>query len=193
MPRTSRTSTKQSTKPRRGGRNASAAEGGRETLQHELGKRQPFAHPEVEAMLNLLRTTSRLESESERLIKSFGLSSATYNILRILRGHRQHAGRGFCGVPCSQIGAELVTAVPDVTRLIDRLIDAGLVERERSEEDRRVVFIRITKQGLDRLAQIDQPLLDLHLAQLGHLTRGELATLNDLLVKARRPPASPTS
>lgn len=191
MARTTRTNSKRSPREKTT-RGATAPSSGR-TLQHELGKRQPFEHPEVEAMLNLVRTASRLQSENERLIKSFGLSGATYNILRILRGHQQYAGRGFRGVPCSQIGAELVTSVPDVTRLIDRLIEAGLVERERSEEDRRIVFIRITKDGLDRLAQVDQPLLDLHLAQLGHLSRGELATLNELLVKARRPAASPTS
>ena len=191
MARTIRTNSKRSPKKKEARSATAPSSGG--TLQHELGKRQPFEHPEVEAMLNLVRTANRLQSENERLIKSFGLSGATYNILRILRGHQQHAGRGFRGVPCSQIGAELVTSVPDVTRLIDRLIEAGLVERERSEEDRRVVYIRITKAGLEQLTKLDQPLVNLHLAQLGHLSRGELATLNGLLVKARRPAASPTS
>lgn len=191
MPRTKRTSTK-SRKSERETSNATAPTPGK-TLQQEIGKRHPFDDPEVEATLNVIRTANHLTCAPERLIRSFDLSSATYNILRILRGHQQNAGPGFRGLPCSQIGAELVTTVPDVTRLIDRLIDAGLVERERSEEDRRVVYIRITKAGLDRIAKMDQPIRDLHIAQLGHLTRKELATLNTLLVKARRSSNAPTT
>ncbi|MGE5194516.1 MAG: MarR family winged helix-turn-helix transcriptional regulator [Deltaproteobacteria bacterium] len=75
-----------------------------------------------------------------------------------------------------------------MTRLVDRLESAALVRRCRTEEDRRVVLICVTPAGLELLARLDQPVRDLHVQTLGHLSRGELAELNRLLVKARTPP-----
>lgn len=155
-------------------------------LQHEIGKRVPFEHPEQEAYLNLLRTKSVLEGELHALFKARGLSEATYNALRILRGELR---AGADGVPCQVIGERLITRVPDVTRLIDRLENAGLVKRARTPKDRRVVLVSITKKGLAVLDGLDKPLLDLHKRQFRHMERSELETLNELLVKARRPTA----
>jgi DNA-binding MarR family transcriptional regulator len=162
----------------------------RSPLQIELCKRSAFAHPEDEAYLNLVRTTSLLAHETEQLFRPHGLSSATYNVLRIIRGHAmeaKRAGERFRGVPCSTIAQQTITQVPDLTRLIDRLHAEGLVDRQRSDEDRRVVLIRLTAKGRSRLAQLDGPLEQLHRRQLGHLTKKELAELNRLLVKAREP------
>jgi DNA-binding MarR family transcriptional regulator len=74
-----------------------------------------------------------------------------------------------------------------VTRLVDRLETASLVERQRTREDRRVVLVLITKKGLELLARLDEPVLSLHKKQLAHLSRSELKELNRLLVKVRRP------
>ncbi len=149
------------------------------TLGQEIGKKQPFDSPEEEAFLNILRTASVLSTEAARFIKSFGLSEPQYNALRILRGH------GPRGVPSQTIGEQLVAQVPDITRLVDRLVEAGLAERSRTEADRRVVMVRPTKVGLDLLARIDRPLRSLHHEQLGHMPRKELLALSKLLVQAR--------
>ena len=154
------------------------------TLQHEIGKRRPFDAPEQEAYLNLLRTASVLGVNIARMFKQHGLSEATYNILRILRGEMS-GGRE--AVPCQLIGERLIAQVPDTTRLLDRLEKSGLVKRSRTSEDRRVVLISITRKGLDLLTRLDKPLLELHSAQLGHMTRAELTELSRLLVKARHP------
>jgi DNA-binding MarR family transcriptional regulator len=148
-------------------------------LAPEIGKKRPFDAPEVEAFLNILRTCSLLTAETGRFLKKYGLTEAQYNALRILRGH------GPAGLPSQTIGEQLVAQVPDVTRLVDRLVDSGLAQRERTSHDRRVVTVSITRPGLDLLARIDRPLLDLHRSQLGHLTRAEIKALNALLVKAR--------
>ena len=71
----------------------------------------------------------------------------------------------------------MITQLPDITRLVDRLLEAGLVERSRTPMDRRLVLTTITEAGLRLLAAIDDPLLRLHHEQLGHLTRSELAEL----------------
>ena len=61
----------------------------------------------------------------------------------------------------------------------------NLVSRDRSTEDRRVVFVEITPKALDLLARLDQPVDDLHKKLIGHLTRAELRELSRLLEKAR--------
>jgi DNA-binding MarR family transcriptional regulator len=83
----------------------------------------------------------------------------------------------------------MICRTPDVTRLVDRLEAAGLAERRRTPEDRRVVFVTITKAGLKLLAKLDRPLIDMHRRSLVHLTRAELKTMNRLLVKMRHPRA----
>lgn len=158
---------------------------GATTLQHELGKRQPFESPEQEAFLNVIRTASVLSSGFQRLFRDNKLSESTYNALRILRGALDDPGSKGSRT-CTQIGAHLVSQVPDVTRLVDRLEQLELAERVRCDADRRVVHVRITKKGLAVLAELDEPLVAMHRSQLGHMAPAELAELSRLLVKARR-------
>src|SRR5205085_1373504 len=112
-------------------------------LQKELGKKKPFDSPEEEASLNLVRTEDHIRLPFVRLFDEHGISSPQYNVLRILRG------KGGQGIPCQEIAEQMVTRMPDITRLVDRLEAAGLVERRRTPEDRRVVLVRIMKTGLD--------------------------------------------
>ncbi len=157
------------------------------TLRDEIGKRHPFASPEEEAHLNLMRTLSVLDAAFAPLFKARGLSESTYNILRILRGHAAAPDADAAGIPCQTIGDQLVSRLPDVTRLVDRLEASGLVKRSRTKEDRRVVLVGITRRGLALLADLDKPVHDLGRALFKHMTRAELAELSRLLTKARRP------
>ena len=157
------------------------------SLKDEIKKKKPFEHPEEEAYLNLLRTTAVLFAEFERPLKEAGLSEPQYNVLRILRGV------GGNGAACSEVGARMITRVPDVTRLVDRLEAAGLVERCRIAQDRRVVQVKITARGLTALAELDEPLIAMNKKLLGHMTRKELDDLIRLLEKARHPPDEATS
>jgi DNA-binding MarR family transcriptional regulator len=154
----------------------------RTPLARELKKTRPFEHPAEEAYLNLLRTVSVLGAPFDQLFKQHGISEAKYNALRILRG------AGGDGLPSLEIGARMVARVPDVTRLVDRLETDGLVRRARVRQDRRVVLVQITAKGLDVLARLDKPVIELNRQELQHLTRAELVELNRLLVKARTPP-----
>ena len=91
-------------------------------LQDEIKKRNPFDSPEQEVALNLARTADRHHGEFARLFKGHGITGAQYNVLRILRG----AGEA---LPCQEISGRMIAQLPDITRLVDRLEDAGLVER----------------------------------------------------------------
>jgi len=147
-------------------------------LQREIKKRRPFESPEQEAMLNLVRTNDRFQFRFARLFREYGLTSSQYNVLRILRGEGKP-------LPCLEIADRMIAAVPAITGLIDRLEAMSLVARDRSTEDRRVVFVEITPKALDLLARLDQPVHDLHKKLVGHLTQAELRELSRLLEKAR--------
>ena len=150
-------------------------------LQSELRKQKPFEIPEQEAGLNIARTADLMSLAFTRMFRPYGLSEPLYNILRILRGV------GGKGLPCLEIAERMVTAAPDITRLIDRLVKMGLVTRERHAEDRRVIHVQVNEAGLELLARLDEPVVTLHKTLLGHLTRKELAEINQLMVKARHP------
>src|SRR3954454_22215374 len=149
-------------------------------LQYELKKQRPFATPAEEALLNLFRTSDRVQHRFARVFGAFGLTSSQYNILRILRGEGKP-------LPSLEIADRMVTMVPAITGLIDRLEAKGLVVRQRSVEDRRVVFVAITTDALELLARLDEPLNQLHAGLVGHLDQGELQELIRLLEKARGP------
>jgi DNA-binding MarR family transcriptional regulator len=149
-------------------------------LQTEIKKKTPFESLEQAAMLNVLRTNDQFQNRFGRLFRQYGLTSSQYNILRILRGEGKP-------MPCLDIAGRMIQVVPAITGLLDRLAQAGMVRRERSKSDRRVVHIEITANALNLLAQMDEPVLRLHKALLGHLNRRELKELCRLLEKARQP------
>jgi DNA-binding MarR family transcriptional regulator len=136
--------------------------------------------PEQEALLNLLRTSDQLQIRFARLFRRYSLTPQQYNILRILRGEGKP-------LPILEIASRMITVVPGITGLIDRLEAAGLVNRRRCENDRRVVYVSISDKATSLLAEIDEPLIDLHKDLLGHLERSELELLSRLLEKARAP------
>lgn len=150
-------------------------------LANRIGKRQPFSSPEQEAYLNLALSRELLGAPFERLFRAAGLSESTYNILRILRGTHPEP------LPVLEIRRRMVTRVPDITRLLDRLERLGFVERKRCGNDRRVFYCHITPAGLAAIQPLDDLTLAEHKKQLGHLTEDELKSLSALLEKARAP------
>ncbi len=148
-------------------------------LQHELKKKQPFDSPHQEAMLNIVRTNDQLQIRATRLFREYGLTSSQYNVLRILRGEGSP-------LPILEIASRTITVVPGITGLVDRLEEAGLVRRERCSEDRRVIYVSLTDKAAKTLAQLDQPLADLHKQLLGGLALVELKELSRLLEKVRQ-------
>ena len=85
------------------------------------------------------------------------------------------------------LAARLVSRAPDITRLLDRLEQRGLVARDRPADNRRVVRVRITSAGVALLDDLRDPVRDCHTRQLAHLPRKDLETLVALLRAARLP------
>ena len=151
-------------------------------LLHEIRQTRPFKSLEEEALLSVERTAAVLLHRISDTFKAYDITATQYNVLRILRG------ADTAGLSRNDIRDRLVAQVPDVTRLLDRLEDAHLVERERSTSDRRIVTTRITPHGLELLRQLDTPVADSHRKQLGHMKGTQLQALIDLLALARSEP-----
>jgi len=153
-------------------------------LQHELKKKRPFASSAEEAMLNLMRGADLAQIRFTRLFRDFGITPSQYNVLRILRGE----GRP---LPILEIASRTVTVVPGITGLVDRLEQAGLVQRHRCDQDRRVIYVSLTETAVKKLAELDQPVTALNEALLERLTAAEIKELIRLLEKMRPPAAAP--
>jgi DNA-binding MarR family transcriptional regulator len=134
-----------------------------------------------EAYRNLLRATERLSSEFTALLRDHGMSPAQYNVMRVLASAPPQ------GAPCQYIGTHLLTKVPDVTRLIDRMEASELVRRARSEKDRRIVLVNLTSKGLGVYKRLEAPVEALHGAQLAHLSEQEIQALNQSLLRVLQP------
>jgi len=147
--------------------------------------RRRFDSPEQEAFLGLWRTYDRLRALEDQLFAGHGLSAQQYNALRLLRSHHPQP------LPTLAIAARLISRAPDITRLLDKLVERELVSRERPDDNRRVVRVRITPAGLALLKRLDAEVGDCHRRQLGHLRPTELKALIDLLRAARKPHEDP--
>lgn len=148
-------------------------------LRSELRQRKPFDSPQQEAHLSVVRTFALLEDAFEQLFKPYGISNTQFNVLRILRGAEPG---GLCR---NELRDRLLTRMPDVTRLLDRMEEVGLVERARDTADRRQVTTRLTKQGRRLVDELDEVVAAEHQRTLGHLNKTQLTSLIQLLSLAR--------
>ena len=148
-------------------------------LRDELRQTRPFESLEQEAYLNLLRTSAVLTDAFEAVLKPAGITTQQFNVLRILRGAQPG---GLCR---NELRDRMLTRMPDMTRLLDRMEEAGLVSRERGDRDRRLVHTHITPRGLQMLAELDAPVVAEHRRSLGHMTEDQLRMLVALLTLAR--------
>lgn len=150
-------------------------------LKHEIAQEHPFSSPEEEALLNVMRTADWLQRAFHRMSREWGVTSTQYNVLRILRGSHPQ------GLTCSAIGERMITAEPDITRLLARLKAMKLVRQHRDRHDRRVVWTHISDAGLDLLLQMDPMIQQEPRKLLGHLSEHDLAEFTRLLELARKP------
>jgi DNA-binding MarR family transcriptional regulator len=125
--------------------------------------------------LKLFKLSEYLEGGRAALFKDPGLTGPQYNVLRILRG------AGDQHLSCHEVGERMITRVPDVTRLLDRLEQRGALRRWRCPEDRRVVRTCITESGLALLEAIDRPLREQIKREFRRFDARRLAQLDRLL------------
>src|SRR5947207_2578869 len=140
-----------------------------------------FDSPQQEAFLALWRTYDRLRAFEDELFARFDLTPQQYNALRLLRAEHPEP------LPTLVLAERLVSRAPDITRLLDKLEERGLITRTRPPKNRRSVLVGIADAGLRLLDEIARPLRACHAKQLGHLPAADLTKLITLLKAARAP------
>ncbi len=146
-------------------------------LEDEIQQKH-FRSPYHKLALNLLYTGSWLQTLNARALKPYGLSPQQYNILRILRG--QHPNPATVQL----IKERMLDRMSNVSRLVEKLRQKGLVERRTCPSDRRAVDVVITDAGLQLLEALDRE-EETWLEALRNLTPEEASRLNELLDKLR--------
>ena len=149
-------------------------------LKHEIAQERPFSSIEEEALLNVMRTADCLHRTFQRRTRDWGITSTQYNVLRILRGSHPQ------GLTCSAIGDRMITAEPDITRLLARMKALKLIKQQRDKRDRRVVWTQISAAGLELLGKMDPEVTRAPKELLGHMDREEVVELTRLLELARK-------
>jgi len=133
-------------------------------IERELKQTRPFPTRRGEAAVGVMRTADLLRRLLEQALESSGVTAQQYNVLRILRGARPEP------LPTLEIAERMIERTPGITRLLDRLEAKNLVQRDRSESDRRQVLCTITAAGLDLLRDADAIVSDIESRSLGRLS-----------------------
>jgi DNA-binding MarR family transcriptional regulator len=149
------------------------------TLWKQLRQSKPFESLEQEVYLQILVTAQVANRWAAEALRPCGMTAAQHNVLRILRGVRPES------LPAGKIAERMVHHDPDLTRLLDRLVAAGLVEKSRDEMDRRVVNVRITKEGVTAVEASMKAVRTTLGARLVPLGAERLSALADLLESLR--------
>jgi DNA-binding MarR family transcriptional regulator len=126
--------------------------------------------PEEQVVIGMMRVGWAIESRLDKFFSDYGITLLQYNVLRICYA-RDADGTG---IPSGTFGTALMKLVPDVSRLIDRLVTAGYFERLPSPTDRRVVLIRLTEQGNDLVERLHPKLLEHNRKLLDHMSAAEM-------------------
>ncbi len=133
-----------------------------------------------DAHVNVILAANRGLGQLEEICREHGLTHSQYVALWVLcLGDDPDAG-----LPIGSVADGLLTRAADVTRLVDRLEQAGLAERFPHPTDRRGVLVRATRRGRDIFAAATAEVQAFHRTQWSNLDPAELDTLNRLLVKA---------
>jgi DNA-binding MarR family transcriptional regulator len=135
-----------------------------------------------QAHVSLIKAGALLRDDMELMLKPHGLTDQQYNVLRILRGAEP---AGLCR---NEIRDRMLNRMSDMTRLLDRLEAAGLVERFREGDDRRMVMTRLTPKGDALLSSLDEKADQEQERRFQSLTEEQLAALLDLVGEIERNP-----
>ena len=127
---------------------------------------------ETEIFKSAISLSDKALAEANQVLLIWGMTVLQYNALRVLYVKDCDDK----GLPSKEIGSRLYTRVPDVTRLLDRMVDKGWITRERDATNKRVVRSRLTQIGIELVESAYMPMMDLESQQLAHLSEEEKQT-----------------
>lgn len=136
-----------------------------------------FQSSQHKAVVNLRFTANFLSNIQNNFMAQFHLTMQQFNILRILRGAKD-------AINVNTVKERMLEKSPNTTRLMDKLIEKELIDRVRCNEDRRVVYVKISEKGLALLAEIDEQFKENSIIQL-NISDEDAQHLSELLDKVR--------
>lgn len=145
----------------------------------EIGKEinSRFKSQQQKAIINVRFTSNWISNLQNGFMSKFDLTMPQFNILRILRGANE-------AINVNTVKERMIEKSPNTTRLMDKLIEKGLINRIRCEKDRRVVYVEISSKGQEILTEIDHS-VDNNSFFTEKLNDQEAETLSNLLDKLR--------
>lgn len=146
-------------------------------LQKEI-KTSRFESVFQQAVVNVFYTYSWCTEQLKQIVAPYEITTQQFNVLRILRG--QHPRPSTINL----IKSRMLDKMSDASRIVDRLVQKGLVEKEINTTDKRAVDIRISRKGLTLLKRMDEE-VNLSAMVSSNLTEEEALQLNLLLDKLR--------
>jgi DNA-binding MarR family transcriptional regulator len=147
-----------------------------ETLGRRLLQTR-FEGPHHEALLAILLANAAVDHMLDEAFEGTGMTVPQYNVLRILNG--AYPGSH----PRGEIARRMVRRAPDLTRMLDRLVKMGLVEREKGDMDHRQSLARITIKGRELLDKLHPKVQHMNQVLSRRLDEREARSLVDLLEK----------
>ena len=127
--------------------------------------------------INIIYTANWLNEKMGQILATEDITQQQYNILRILRGSE-------CPLSTLKIRERMLDKMSDTSRIVDRLIVKGLVEKTACQKDKRLVDITVSKKGLQLLEKLDS--LNDHIdAVLKGVSEKEAQAMNQILDKLR--------
>ena len=147
------------------------------TLEEEI-KQPQFKSEKAKALIHLMVTNGWILEQHKEFFKPYNISKQQYNVMRILRG--QHPN----GVSVNDIKNRLLDKMSDASRLVDRLVSKGLVERKVNASDRRSAKVILSESGMALLSRIDEKVHQIE-GLLDVITEEEAQVLNQAFEKIR--------
>jgi DNA-binding MarR family transcriptional regulator len=128
----------------------------------------------------LAQTHDLLSAAFNQMFQGYDLTHTQFMVMKVI----QAAGKD--GIATQKIGQRILTRVPDVTRILDRLVRNGLVQRNRSKEDKRVLFVSLTDEGTTIMNELVEPVDELRSSLFAHMSVAKQTQLNDLLLESQQ-------
>lgn len=147
-------------------------------LEEEL-KTDQFLNTHHRAIVNIMYTANWFLSNINAILEPFGISEQQYNVLRTLKNNRGNPMKLY------MISERMIHRTSNVTRLVEKLRQKGLLKREVCEENRRQVDISITKKGQELLEKINPLIMEQQKEISSKWTREEAETIGRLMDQVR--------
>lgn len=132
-----------------------------------------------QTIFQIITTGHQITDQVNKELKAYGMTEPQYNVLKILKGAKGKP------VTVQKILEDMVQRSSNVTRIVDKLLLKGYVDRKECSTNRRKMDISITNEGLIKLKELDKKVVNLHKPFMNNLNEEELNLLRKLILKLK--------